>query len=252
MAKWLDRFRPVACRVASVATEVLDWIYPGHCDSCGKATASGEAMCSPCRGAIPGLREPYCETCGDHFDGAIEGGFACANCRGQTFSFEFARPGVPRSDQAMELVRSLKYGRKLYVAGELARFAERAFHDPRLQHMRLEGWPLVPVPLHWRRQRWRQFNQAMEMARPLGSLVGLPVVDLLKRVRPTVTQTRLTRSQRQKNLRGAFEVKGPVPQVPGVILVDDVFTTGSTVNECSRILRRAGVQKVVVVTAMRG
>jgi ComF family protein len=110
----------------------------------------------------------------------------------------------------------------------------------------------VPVPLHRRRLRWRQFNQAREIARPLGTALGLPVAGLLRRIRPTMTQTRLNRRQRQRNLKGAFEAVGALEGLEGVVLVDDVFTTGSTVNECSRVLRRAGVQKVVVVTAMRG
>lgn len=152
----------------------------------------------------------------------------------------------------MELIRELKYSRRLHFAGEVAELAKRAFDDPRLAPAKADRWPLVPVPLHRRRLRWRQFNQAHEIARPLGRSLGMPVIQVLKRIRPTVTQTRLSRRQRQKNLKGAFEVIEEVAGWPGVVLIDDVFTTGSTVNECSRVLRHAGVQKVVVVTAMRG
>ncbi|MBK1825726.1 ComF family protein [Haloferula rosea] len=152
----------------------------------------------------------------------------------------------------MELIRDLKYSRQLHVAGEVARLVERAFSDGRLGEAIAGRWPLIPVPLHRRRLHWRQFNQAREIALPLGKFVGLPVVDGLKRIRPTVTQTRLSRRQRQQNLKGAFEAQKELGGAPGVVLVDDVFTTGSTVNECSRVLRKAGVQKVVVVTAMRG
>lgn len=231
---------------------VLDLVYPASCCGCGEPVEGGEALCSPCRAEVPDLESPFCQSCGEMFDGAIESEFACSNCRGQKFHFDFARPGVPRSEAAMELIRDLKYSRRLHLAGEVARLAGRAFRDERLGVVLEEAWPLVPVPLHRRRLRWRQFNQAAEIARPLGKSWGLPVLGALKRIRPTVTQTRLSRHQRQVNLKGAFSVVGEVDKLPGVVLVDDVFTTGSTVNECSRVLLRAGVQKVVVVTAMRG
>ncbi|MEP4076744.1 ComF family protein [Haloferula sp.] len=152
----------------------------------------------------------------------------------------------------MTMVHDLKYGRRLELARSLAALAVRAFDDPRLEVVREERWPLVPVPLHRARRRWRHFNQASEVALPLGRMIGLPVVEALKRIRPTVTQTRLSRTQRQKNLRGAFEVVRGFEAPAGVVLVDDVFTTGSTVHECARVLRKSGVQKVVVVTVMRG
>lgn len=231
---------------------LLDLLYPSSCHHCGCALSGGEALCDACDSSIPGLDEPFCDKCGEMFDGAIDGVFECANCRGQTFHFEFARPGVPRSEGAMNLIHELKYSGKLHLARECARMARRAFDDPRLQEPLNAFWPLVPVPLHRRRFRWRQFNQAKEVARPMGKELDLPVRELLKRIRPTTTQTRLSRRQRQQNLRGAFEVARELEGIEGVILVDDVFTTGSTVNECSRVLRRAGVQKVVVVTVMRG
>jgi len=230
----------------------LDLVYPGVCHLCGEGVDGGRCLCPGCEASLPGLEEPFCEVCGEGFEGRIDARFACPNCRGQDFAFEFARPGVVRSPGAMTLVHDFKYGRRIELGRELAWLAERAFEDPRLDRPRAEGWPLVPVPLHWRRKRWRQFNQAEEIARPLGRGVGLEVVVALDRVRPTETQTRLTRAQRQKNLRGAFAVRRGFEAGPGAILVDDVFTTGSTVHECARVLRRAGVQKVVVVTVMRG
>jgi ComF family protein len=230
----------------------LDLVYPAFCRSCGESISGGQALCETCRDAVPSLQRPFCDTCGEAFDGAIDATFSCGNCRQQKFHFEFARPGVPRSKRAMELIQELKYARQLHLAGEVARLAQRAFQDPRLAPA-LEGkWCLVPVPLHRRRLRWRQFNQAKEIALPLGKSLGLPVRGLLKRIRPTVTQTRLNRRQRQQNLKGAFQARGDLAGMPGVVLIDDVLTTGSTVNECSRVLRGAGVQKVVVVTAMRG
>jgi ComF family protein len=111
---------------------------------------------------------------------------------------------------------------------------------------------LVPVPLHRRRLRWRQFNQSEEIARFLGRILGLPVRPWLRRIRSTTAQTRLSRSQRRKNLRGAFESVPRMAAGAGAILLDDVFTTGSTAHECARVLRAGGFEKVVVVTVLRG
>ena len=236
----------------AVCGRVLDLVYPGVCHLCGHGVPGGRCLCRACGDELPRLRPPCCQTCGQGFDGRIEGDFSCPNCRDQSFAFEFARPALFRSEGAMTLVQDLKYGRRLELARELADLTVAAFADPRLAEAHEGGWPLVPVPLHRRRHHWRQFNQSREIARPLGRRLGLPVRNLLRRIRPTETQTRLSRSQRQKNLRGAFAVKKGVSGGEGLVLVDDVFTTGSTAHECARVLRKAGFQKVIVVTVMRG
>jgi ComF family protein len=118
-----------------------------------------------------------------------------------------------------------------------------------------EKWPLVPVPLHRSRLEFRHFNQALEIAGPMGRELGLPVVEALRRIRATETQTRLTRNQRLENLRGAFKASAAGerwPQKAGAVLVDDVLTTGSTVDACAKALKKAGFRRVFVVTVMRG
>ena len=188
------------------------------------------------------------------FDGQIDGPFDCPNCKEISFHFEFARAAMDRSAETLELIHRLKYGREIHLARELGILACAAFADRRLAIARDEKWPLVPVPLHWGRQRDRQFNQAEEIARVVEKESGLPMVRSLKRVRRTLTQTRLSRKQRMENLKGAFAIrKTPfrakatvdhLTDTPGVILVDDVFTTGSTVDECAKILRKAGARRV--------
>lgn len=232
---------------------LLDLVYPGVCHLCGEATAQGAGLCGTCGADLPGLGDTFCADCGEVFDGAIDVVFRCPNCRGQDFAFEFARPALRRSEGAMALVHGLKYERRLHLGRELGRLACRAFdEDRRLDEARAGGWPLVPVPLFWKRRRWRQFNQAAEIAREMGRRLGLPVRCALRRSGSTESQTRLTRAQRLSNLRGSFRATRHLPPGPGVVLVDDVLTTGATAHECARTLVRAGVQKVVVVTAMRG
>lgn len=238
--------------MAAALGRLRDAVYPGVCSLCGDGVPGGACLCRDCAAGLPGLAERHCATCGEDFDGDPPAGFSCPNCHDQRFAFDFARPALRRSEGALELVHELKYGRRLELGRELAGLAARAFEDPRLDEARASGWPLVPVPLHPSRRRWRHFNQAEEIARPLGRLVGLPVAHALRRVRRTVAQTRLTRAERQRNLRGAFEPARGWRPGEGAVLVDDVFTTGSTGHECARVLRRAGAQKVVVVTVMRG
>ena len=162
-----------------------------------------------------------------------------------------------RDGQTLEIVHRLKYRREIHLAGELGRLLVEAFEDPRLHPAKAGGWPLVPVPLHRRRLRWRHFNQSAEIARVASGLLGLPLVQALKRVRVTETQTALGRKRRLKNLRGVFALtrrgRRWLEHPPGgVVLVDDVLTTGATAHECARTLRKAGVPRVVVVTVMRG
>lgn len=237
---------------------VLDLLYPGVCHRCGDAVAGGRSLCGTCLSAIPSLREPFCLRCGEEFDGRVEGNTECPNCRDLDFPFAFARPAVADDPAVLAMIHDLKYRRHLHLAVELGLTAGRAFAEDERLAEALEGrWPLVPVPLHRRRLLWRHFNQAEEIARALGRQTGLPLCRALSRVRRTDSQTRLTRAQRLKNLRGAFALtrKGAAfssARPPGAVLVDDVFTTGATTAECARILRRGGVQKVVVVTVMRG
>jgi competence protein ComFC len=160
---------------------------------------------------------------------------------------------MERSDATLDLIHRLKYGRELHLGGDLGKLACGAFSDRRLAIAMDEKWPLVPVPLHRSRQMERQFNQAEEIARSIGIETGLPVMPLLKRVRRTETQTRLSRNQRMENLKGAFALRKTACGVPPqIILVDDVFTTGSTVDECAKVLRKAGAGRIAVLTVMRG
>ena len=212
-------------------SRMLDLIYPGVCHRCGDGVSGDRALCEPCDLGIASLRDPFCRKCGEESEGRIEGDFQCPNCQDLRFSFEFARPALPNHPAVLGMIHELKYLRRIHLAGELGRVAARAFSDdPRMAEILAGGWPLVPVPLHRRRLLWRHFNQAEEIARSLGKHTGLPVCPALSRLRRTDSQTRLTRAQRLKNLRGAFALsragaKFAAGKPSGAVLVDDVFTT---------------------------
>lgn len=240
------------------AERLLDLFYPPLCALCGEKLSHGRALCRPCDEDLPRLAEPFCQACGEAFPGKIDGPFSCPNCQDLRFSFDFARPATVRDERTLDLVHRLKYGREVHLARELGRLASEAFAaDARLAPALDGGWPLVPVPLHPKRLRHRHFNQAAEISRVLARHCGLPLLDALRRIRQTETQTALNRKQRMDNLRGAFEItrhgrRWSEKSPHGAVLVDDVLTTGSTVNECAKTLRRAGFRQVFVVTVMRG
>ncbi|MFT4175379.1 MAG: ComF family protein [Luteolibacter sp.] len=237
---------------------VLDLVYPSACAVCETPLSEGRTICEGCAGEFRRVTKPFCQVCGEGFAGAIEGAFSCPNCRGQRFGFAFARPAFFRTEPLLELIHRLKYGREIHLAKGLGELACGAFADGRLERAKEEGWPLVPVPLHKRRLQGRHFNQAEEIAREMGRRLGIEVLPALRRVRDTRTQTLLSRAERLENLRHAFEISRvgkrwlSSENRPGVVLVDDVFTTGSTVNACAKVLKWAGVREVAVVTVMRG
>jgi len=236
---------------------LLDLLYPGECNVCRDPLHSGRALCGTCATDFPQLTAPFCEMCGEPFPGLVDVRFACPNCSNLRFDFEFARPAMSRDPRLREMIYLLKYSRQLHLAGELGRIASGALADPRFAPALAGNWPLVPVPLHKSRLRFRHFNQAEEIARPLAELSGLPILRALDRTRATATQTALTRAQRLQNLNGAFALsragrRALAAPPGGVILVDDVFTTGSTVQACAKVLKNSGFRRIAVITVMRG
>ena len=238
---------------------LLNLLYPRACRVCEVPLSDREWFCRDCEQAFPTLEAPFCQVCGEPFDGPMDRPFRCDNCADRKLHFDFAIAGYRAEGEVRELIHRFKYGRDITLRAPLGRMLARALDDPRLKNEDLSVWRLVPVPLHHARQREREFNQSHELCLQLSRHTGIPVLPGMKRLRPTDKQARLTRAQRLENLRGAFAMRrgfsGKTSPLAGarVLLVDDVFTTGATTDECARILRReAGVQKVVVIAVARG
>lgn len=196
------------------------------------------------------IKEPRCERCSSPFHGAITELFVCTNCKERELHFDCAISCYLSDGPVREFIHGFKYLRHTFLRQTLAGWLSEALDDPRMRALPFDA--LVPVPLHHVRRRERGFNQAEVLAELIAPAAGKPVWDALKRVRNTPTQTRLDRSERMENLNGAFKVRDP-QQVKGrdLVLVDDVFTTGSTVEECSRVLRKAGSKSIRVITIAR-
>ncbi len=242
------------------ANPLRDWfkaglalVYPEVCQVCGAArsTAVEGFVCGACQQQVRPVVPPFCRRCGLPFAGALTGEFDCANCRDMEFYFNSARAAVISQGLVREVILRYKYQRSLwfepFLTGCLLRTAvpELAARQPAL---------VVPVPLHPVKEREREFNQAARLAAPLAAALGIPLnATLLRRVSFTMTQTRLTRAERAQNMAGVFAVRpGARLNGQGIVLVDDVFTTGATTNACAKVLRAAGAGPVWVWTVARG
>lgn len=208
-------------------------------------------LCDECAGTVRVIEPPFCLRCSQPFEGAITQEFTCSNCAGREVHFESAVAPCLSRGVVRDFIHGFKYEGRLHLRRPLADWLAKALDDPRIASRPFHA--LVPVPLHHVRHREREFNQAAELARLLSARCGVPVRNILRRIRYTSTQTKLDRAERMENLRGAFRVRQTAcVKDTHLVLVDDVFTTGSTVEECSRVLLHAGAASVRVITVARG
>ena len=237
---------------------LVDWLYPPRCRACGGGISGRDAqyLCSGCWPKIRLVSHPLCDRCGRPFFDASGDDHSCAACLARPPYFVRARAWgcYPRDENAehplRQLVQKFKYGRKVSLGKPLGRLMAQGCEEVlRECHVDL----IVPVPLHPKRLRWRGFNQSLLLARQVSRLYGVPVDPFaLSRVRETAPQTELTEDERRKNVRGAFAISGEKSlKGRSVLLVDDVYTSGATVNECSRVLVRGGAREVTVLTLAR-
>ena len=243
----------VLTRSARVLSSAL---FPHHCELCEASTLTSRLpnVCDACTDALPRITAPFCHTCHEPFDGALEETFVCPNCRGQTFTFDYNRSALRYSEKSSDLIHSLKYGKNTYLARDLSAFLTGVARSV-MANCPEDKWAIVPIPLHWTRRFGRGFNQADELARLLRKSLNLPLYRAVRRSRRTANQAHLRRSARQKNLKSAFTVPLLPRSLAGqsIFLVDDVFTTGSTADACARVLRQeCNAEKVIVLTVMRG
>lgn len=194
---------------------------------------------------------PWCDVCGLPFKGNITGPFICADCRDTPPGFDYARSVMVFDGPVREAIHQYKYHQAFWLEKRLADWLMAAAAPA----LRAGDWQaIVPVPLHPVKERERGFNQAERLARHLSRATGLPLnTKALRRVKHTTSQTRLTRAQRADNLRGAFAVvSGERRSGERLVLVDDVMTTGATLNAAATALRRAGAEAVCAWTLARG
>jgi ComF family protein len=247
-------------RAGNLLRGLSDVVFPPACVHC-RAVVEPEGgggehpfrhLCVRCAAQLEFARAPHCSTCGHPFYGVLAGERVCPKCEGLEPAFREGRTAVLFKGPARALVIELKYHRGLHVLADMAEIFRRS---PHLLGC-VRGATLVPVPLHPRKTRERGYNQAGLLAAVLAGVAGngTRVAPLLQRRLDTQTQTAFDRRTRIANLKNAFALARGAALNPSLhyILIDDVFTTGSTLNSCARTLRRAGALRVDVVTFGHG
>ncbi len=217
---------------------LLDFVAPPLCVVCHEPSET--LMCPACSAALQALRiqKPFCRRCGTPLRG-----WQCPKCHGKTLQFDRARGVFLYTGPVAKVVEAMKY----QGFRSLTRWMAREMASVVPESEEIDG--VVPVPLHPARVRERGFSQTQLLARELSQNLHIPFRPLLKRTRYTRSQTTLEPAERRKNLRGAFALTVPADEVEGKtwLLVDDVMTTMSTLNEAARPLRRAGASRLLAV-----
>jgi len=224
---------------------LLDEIFPNHtCLVCsGEVNQSGHPFaCDGCAAGLP-RHEKICDKCGC---GVGVHMVACDRCQNTKWNFSRARSALAYKDSVTGLVLRLKYNSE----GDVARFVAPLLAEA-VKKYKMEADVIVPVPLAMKRRKERGYNQADLIAEELSKLINVPVVDdFIIRTKDTKAQKKMTLEQRQENIHGAFEIKPPYSKIKNkrVLLIDDVFTTGTTVDECARVMKKGKPKSVEVLT----
>jgi len=227
----------------------VDVALPRLCPAC-REPVSDAGLCAGCWSKLSFIARPYCERLGTPF--AFDGGAGLLSMEAiaDPPAYHRARAAVRYDDVARTLVHAFKYGDRLDLAPTLGRWMASAGHE-----LLTGADALVPVPLHWRRLWTRRFNQSALLAEVVGKSAGVPVAHgVLKRIKATPQQVGLSQAERATNVQGAFRVPGDGrAEVTGkrLVLVDDVLTSGATVDACARTLLRAGAANVDVMVFAR-
>ncbi len=232
-------------------SSVLDALFPPLCVSCKGRVSEPHSLCATCWSAISFIEEPFCAMCGSPFDMDPGGETLCGVCLAKPHDFASARALFRYDNASKGLILTFKYGDRLDHAPAFARWLDRTgrtlLDDTDL---------IVPVPLHRWRLWKRRYNQASILAARLARLSGRPFDPLaLERKRATKNQGEMPSAKaRRRNVLGAFRVppkKADVVKDRNILLVDDVFTTGATLDACARALKRAGAKRVDALALAR-
>lgn len=238
--------------LAKLKNFTLYIFLPRTCFCCGADMARKDAnlLCPSCRTDLTSLDKGLvCQRCGLPLP---DGGAHCYNCRGSKaakFKCSFIRSSLKFTPASRALVHALKYQKYIQTADFFVPFLYKTFlANPEY----FEAEYIVPVPIHKSRLKQRGFNQSLLLGRGLSARCNIPCEELLVRKLKTKSQTSLGKKERLENIKEAFELaKGANVRRKAIILIDDVCTTGATLEECARVLKAAGAREVLAITALR-
>jgi ComF family protein len=241
-------FRKISAKGLHYLHDLADLCFPPSCLACGVSLPQSAILfCAGCLQRMTFIREPYCTCCGTIFPAGAS--HLCGHCLRKGWHFDRARAVMVYNETAARAIVGLKFGGRKAALATFGKLKEQS----RVIRDLVIPDAIIPVPLHTNRLRRRGFNQSLLLA-----LAFFPdqrrkiKKTALLRQRDTISQTGLDGAARRRNMRDAFVVSRP-EEVSGkkIVLVDDVFTTGTTVNECARALKQAGAAQVDIFTLAR-
>ena len=238
----------------SLLSNLIDIIYPPRCCICmdflGEHPTERRDICDACFSTFNKITHPFCSICGIPFKSKVEEDHLCEKCLRKRPFYDELRAPYLYDEKLMDAIQLIKYSGKSYIAkflGELLGAFAKNLNQVTKEMI------IMPVPLHRKKLKQRGFNQSALFVKELSPVLEIEIdFFTLIRTRYTKPQTGLSLEDRRKNVNGAFEVRGN-NEIKGksIILVDDVATTGNTMNECARILKKAGCKKVLGLTLAR-
>lgn len=245
----MDIASPLQSVARRVGRSALDLLFPPLCVSCRTPVAEPYSLCAACWRAIAFLDGPCCMQCGYPFDFDPGAGTRCAGCLARPPVFDQARAVMRYDDKSRDLILAFKRADRLDLVPAFANWLQRAGHG-----LIDQADLIVPVPLHRTRLWQRRYNQSALLAQEISRRTGRPAdLFLLERVRRTPSQGEMPSAKaRRRNVLGAFQVVNqPLLRGKVVLLIDDVYTTGATLEACARALKRAKAQRILVLTLAR-
>lgn len=236
--------------IAAAWSGFLDLLLPARCPACGSLIDDHGSVCADCWTKLTFIDRPFCESCGLPFDIDLGEEATCAACLAAPPPFAPLRSAVVYDDGSRPIILRFKHADATHCAPHLAGWLARIGADL----LSRADW-LVPVPLHRRRLFTRRYNQAALLSHELTRICSVPSAPLaLQRTKPTKSQGHLSRSDRARNVAGAFRVSPNwQDRLAGssVVLIDDVATTGATLSACARTLQKANVSQIGSLTVAR-
>ena len=227
---------------------LVNLLSPPRCLLCHRDTSrTAEVFCELCAQEMPSLLPPACQRCGVGLSGAYDARTSCQRCQTTSFTFELARAPLVYTGPVREAIHAFKYHGHHRIGSWLA----HQMMETAKRHLPLADIDLIlPVPMHWLKQRVKGVNPAETLAQAVSQRLDLPyATGLLRRIRWTASQTRLSLRQRARNVQGAFRAHAPRVVDRTILLVDDVLTSGATAQACATALQAAGAPCVFVLTA---
>lgn len=232
-------------------TKLIRYILPNRCLLCGKVIDSECSVCADCFEKITFITKPYCQHCGTPFISSLcqDENMVCVECLTKKDNFRLCRAAIEYDEFSKQLLLNFKFADHIENKNIFAKWLLLAGKDIIAAGVDM----IIPVPLHYTRLLKRKYNQSAILAKEFSILTGVPAeYHVLKKIRRTLPQSKCNGAERKLNVKNAFNVVHP-EKIKGkrIVLIDDIFTTGSTMKECAKMLLKAGAKSVDALTVAK-